>query len=250
MGMIFEPVPLTAPFYGKLWDKLRPEYRFAHEMPTIQPVKESFTPGEEIELYIPPPSAVRVWFVSADQTTVVQIQPDRFTYNWRKIGDREYPLYPNVRKGFASRLDRFEKFLQENELGGLRPSQYELTYVNQVAHSGSPRALIEIGKVLPDFSWRRDSERFLQEPESFEWTTSFAFAQAFTRLHAKVAVREVNKKRVVWLELTARGMPNDNSRASLWTWFDAAHDIVVRSFADLTSDSAKHAWGARYVDDR
>src|SRR5690606_34950400 len=100
-----------------------------------------------------------------------------------------YPRYPGVISEFKASLDRFDTFLASRSLGILEPTQYELTYVNLIPKGDGWESLDQIGGLLPDFSWRNVSERFLPEPEQNQWNTTFLLPEQSGRL--RVAIQKV-----------------------------------------------------------
>jgi len=243
-GILFEELSsLQAVHFGHLWDKLRPEYDHAREMPLLAPTFEALgrPPRVQIQLSELPPLP-RTWLLTPSENRIVQIQRDRYLHNWKKVNPAdEYPRYSTVIEMFRKRVETFEQFLLENNLGAMAPIQYEMTYVNHIpsgvvwAHPG------DVGNVFPDFRWRADTTRFLPEPEQINWRTSFLLPNDQGRLHVTIRNmrRSADETPVVLLDLTARGMPRDNSREMMWSWFDLAHEWIVRSFTDLTSDEVR-----------
>ena len=106
-------------------------------------------------------------------------------------------------------------------------------------------SLSTIGKALPDFNWRGAAGRFLGIPEGFSWRTSFALPDQAGRLHATIhsGTRRTDSAPVVVLNLTARGLPRSDGRSEIWTWFDLAHEWIVRGFTDLTGGEFHQRWG-------
>src|SRR6266404_4193986 len=97
-GVTFKPLPkLLAPHLGILWSKFRTEYPTCLEAEPLLPVVETFDGGEagapDFSMqYLP-----RVWFVSRDQSAIIQVQRDRLLHNWRKMRSTdEYPRYTVV----------------------------------------------------------------------------------------------------------------------------------------------------------
>ena len=138
------------------------------------------------------PPIPRVWFVSDDQTWVIQVQRDRFVYNWRsQSADAKYPRFPKILNSFEKCLAVFKRFLDEIGAGQLVPVQYELTYVNHVLQGQGWHSLADIGDVFPDFGWRSRVARFLGEPEGVNWQTQFLLPQRAGRLHMTALAREI-----------------------------------------------------------
>ena len=146
---------------------------------------------------------------------------------------------------FRDNLLNFESFLHENDLGNIRPVQYEMTYINHIEQKDNWATLGGMGNIFPDFSWRIDQGRFLPEPEAVNWKTIFLLPNRAGRLYVTInnGIRVHDKQPVMNLEVTARGMPDNLSKEAMWGWFDIAHEWIVRGFTDLTSDYVhKNIW--------
>ncbi len=86
----------TAVHPGIYWQKVRNSYPKVNIQPPLSPVLELFgdeKPKMEAQLS-PIPPLPRCWFLDDSQNRLVQIQPDRFLHNWKKVtGQEEYPRY-------------------------------------------------------------------------------------------------------------------------------------------------------------
>jgi len=243
-GILFEPVKaLLAPHFGLLWEKYKPDYFSCREIPPLAPTIEHFTevPPFDIQLTDIPPLP-RIWFVHKNDNAIVQVQRDRFLHNWRKSKpEDEYPRYPMVIAFFKDRLSQFRSFLEENELGVIKPLQYEMTYINHIPQGDAWQNLNEIGKVFPDFARRVNKHQFLPEPEGINWRTSFVLPDEPGRLHVTIKHgkhRETGKPLLI-LDLTVRGIGSDRSSEGIWPWFDLAREWIVRGFTDLTGEEVQ-----------
>jgi len=128
---------LLSPHLGVLWQRFQPDYPFCDDLTPITP-KIEFSEQQKIEQVTISniPELPRVWFINQDGTRIIQIQRDRFIYNWRKVDpDNEYPRYNLLIQTFQDHLAEFNRFVKEAELGQIQPyQQYELTYINQIHH--------------------------------------------------------------------------------------------------------------------
>lgn len=249
-GITFEPIKgLAAPYLGLLWQKFRSQYPRCREVAPLLPVIEKF--DESIPSVENPPfggefPGPRIWFETTDGNGLIQVQRDRLLHNWKKERDEDqYPHYDYVIKNFRDSLATFEEFLNENELGAIEPIQYELTYINHILEGAGWTALSDLRKIFPDFSWRSIDKRFLPLPETINWQTSFALPNKSGRLHASIRLgkRRSDRRSTFLFELTARGILENKSRSAMWSWFDVAHQWIVRGFTDLTSeDLHKTVW--------
>jgi uncharacterized protein (TIGR04255 family) len=152
----------------------------------------------------------------------------------------EYPRYDTVIRLFEQRLETFEAFLAEHGIGKIDPRQYELTYINHVPKGDGWSTLGHAGKVFRDFV-RDGGGRFLPEPESINWKSTFNLPDTTGRLHATIrdAIKADERTPILQLEMTARGIPSSTARDAMRTWFDMAHEWIVRGFADLTAETVR-----------
>ncbi len=232
------------PHVGIFWSSLRGEFPETAERPPLDPMIEvTGSPSLRFELVQTPP-VPRVWLITANGSNLIQIQRDRFLYNWKRVTEADaYPSYDKVIVEFEAQLERFRKFLASERLGAMVFRQYELTYVNHIA-KGNGLELSGEYRVLIDHQRNAAESRFLPEPEGFNWRTAYALPDESGRLHihAQSAIRK-SGERIVRLDLTARGMPKTNDEAARRPWFDLAHDWITHGFADATSRDLHKAWG-------
>jgi uncharacterized protein (TIGR04255 family) len=235
---------LLAPHLGLLWEKFKADYPNCREVAPLAPVIEEFREEKQFNIeFQEVPPLPRIWFIHKNNNGILQVQRDRFLHNWRKIKpEEEYPRYPKVIEMFKSMLSLFEFFLHENKFEKLTPLQYEMTYINHIVEGKGWSKLSEIGKVLPDFSFRQNPKRFLPDPEIINWRTSFLLPDEAGRMH--VTIRNGSRKEggepLLLLDLTVRGLGNGDMES----WFNLARKWIVCGFADLTGDKIqKEIWG-------
>ncbi|MDG3008440.1 TIGR04255 family protein [Paludisphaera mucosa] len=244
-GLSFDPVKeLLAPYLGLLWERYKPAFSTCQELPPLPTVFETATgTGGEPEFQILDlPPLPRIWFEETEGNGLIQVQRERFHYNWRrKSDDDEYPHFESVFALFKEKLDAFRDFLRELRPEELTPKQLELTYVNHIDFSLGLDSVIDMGKVFSDFSWKRHEGRL--EPESANWRLAFRFPNGQGRLHVNVrsAMRISDSKPIILFDLTARGIGDDRTQKGIDTWFRDAHDSIVRAFVELTTRDMQEA---------
>ena len=244
-GVQFNKVPIKPPDTGILWERLgRKAYPECKEMPPLPPVVERFdvasSQTERLtfeELTHPP--LPRLFFINASKNHLIQVQQDRLHQNWRRLkSDEKYPRYATLYPKFVESWKLFSSFVNELNLGPLEPNQYELTYVNHIPRGQGWVNLSDVENVFRDFQCKvRD--RFLPEPENLAWRKIYRLPNDSGRLHAslRLAVSRESKDRIMILDLTARGfIPN-----KMDSWFDTAHEWIVKGFADLTGPSIQNS---------
>jgi uncharacterized protein (TIGR04255 family) len=243
-GVLFQELNgLLAAHVGKLWEKFQPEYVKVRETSPLAPAIEILgeVSAAQIRLTDIPPLA-RTWFMTESENGIVQIQRDRFIHNWKRVGPKdEYPRYTNVIEMFQQHLATFQEFVDEFELGTVKPIQYEMTYVNHIPQGEGWNSLHDVGDMFPDFGHRSDNDRFLPMPDQLNWRTSFLLPKKEGRLHTVVRHIHptVDEKQLLLFELTARGIPRDDGINAMRAWFEMAHEWIVRGFTDLTSESVR-----------
>lgn len=169
--MQFEPLDgLRTPQLGFLWQRYRDRFPKFEERLLLDPSVEQYG-GEGVvvpTLQLQPidgPPAPRLWFISRDDTRLIQVQRDRFVHNWRKVTDAgQYPRYREVRETFGHELEEFRHFLDAEKLGELVPNQCEVTYVNNLVAGAGWDRLGELDEILAIWSGATN-KKFLPEPE-------------------------------------------------------------------------------------
>ena len=233
-GLQFEAMTsLLVPHFGLLWRAFRKEYPKIDEKPPLTSRFEHFGPRaleieQTIELSDTPPLP-RVWFISDDDSFIIQLQRDRFLHNWRRVGPGdEYPRFETLFPLFCQRYESFLQFLSAAGLEEPKLNQFELTYVNHIPFDYIAN---DVGEVFPDHVWRPKG-RFLSRPESFNWRSSFDLPDQQGRMHvvARTARSIPTGEPLLSVEITARGTSSQSDE-----WFRTAREYIVRGFEDLTS---------------
>ena len=234
-GAVFQPIDgFSAAFFGLLWDRFGEEFtRTADHSPLLWPAQQP--PPGHIRVHLEPGVGLpRVWFYTEDRRRLIQVQRDRFHFNWqrREEGD-EYPQFPVVYKEYKRHLGTLHEFLSEGGLPEPQPVQYELTYLNHIPVDEVWQGYHHLGRVLPDIAWRDRQGRFLPAPEHLHWEVGFPMKGGAGVLAAKA--RSVRRRDTgelaLALELTARGPAG---ALAMDRWFRIGHEWIVKSFAELT----------------
>lgn len=250
-SVLFTPIKeLLSPYIGFLWHSFQPQYPFCQDATPIDSNIESIeelNTETEIELRDIPPLR-RVLFFNSDKTRIIQIQPDMFVHNWRKVAtESEYPRYNSLLSRFKEHLATFDDFLAKSQLGKVEPLQYELTYVNEIPIGQGWLTPEDIGQIFPDIKWKVNTDRFLPHPQTIDWKAYFDLPDKLGRLYASVELVTIDEQSTILFELTVRGIDNYTSLDKLQNWFDIAHEWIVYAFADLTDEETQtKIWKRKY----
>jgi uncharacterized protein (TIGR04255 family) len=253
LGIQFEPLPaLDLLQIGRLWTLFRDEYPKHELQPMLAAQFETFEQPVMEELVFPlgmDSQPARCWFLSEDETALVQVQMDRLILNWRKkSGKGTYPRYESMRQRLEQALTMFAGFLRSEQLGEVAPNQCEVTYVNHMEQGKGWTKPSEVASVFPGFAGRWSSE-FLPEPEDVRAALRFVIpgpdpTHPLGRLHAQIEprYRRQDNSPLLSLTMTARLRPMAKDLAGAMSSLDLGREWIVRGFAALTADPMHKIW--------
>ena len=232
-GMRFQtPDNLKIPHLGLLWDKFRNNY------PNIQHAPQIVEKGQLlIDVAGGGTPLPRVWFLNQKDDQLIQVQFDRFYFNWRSR-QRSYPRYEYIIKQFQDVFKVMEGFFKEFNLGDLVPVEYELSYINHIVQGEGWNNMDDVLKMFSDFTWQQRKERFLSNPLSAAWVAEFPIAEnnGLLIVNLKQATRREDNKPLFVLELRAKS-DAFSQKHDYRKWYDLAHQWIVRGFTDLTTEN-------------
>lgn len=252
LGLQFEPLAgLSTAHMGLLWQRFRSQLPLIEEHPPLPPAVEKFEPPPpaQVEVSIEEkPPAPRVWFLNESKSELVQVQPDRFIHNWRKIeGIEPYPRYEPIRGKFRDEVAVLERFLTDEKLGPLVVNQCEVTYVNHIEPSGLWDRHGQLERIFRVWSGLGGAS-FLKVPEDAGLRMRFAIldikGKPVGRLHAAIqpAWKKTDNSPILVLTLTARGRPAGEGIDGAFAFFELGREWIVRGFADLTTPGMHRVW--------
>lgn len=231
-GIGFNAPDFSSIHFGLYWQSIRDRF------PT-PPLDKP--PIGAIEIMASIPSLRRVWFESADRRRLIQLQADRFHYNWRRLSERdEYPHFDVLYPHFEKEWNAFQEWWIELDKLPIQPVHYELTYLNQIDSEfgwQSPRDTPKIFSFL-DISL----PHFLPQLDSHDFNMIFSLPneQGSLAMRLNQVKRLEDDSNMLILELTAR---STDCNSPIFSWFSESHEDIVRTFVELLSDTVKEAWG-------
>lgn len=239
------PTPIMSGHVGRFWEQVVEEFPTAEDVPPIDPILEAHKEGGRIGIEISNlPRLRRTWLIAADGRSLIQIQSDRFLFNWKRESfEITYPSYGNVIESFEARYEQFKDFLDKAGVGKPSCRQLELTYVNHITDANGLSEVLQ-SDGLVDQTRRKTDKRFLPEPDDFNWRTSYQLPKSWGHLHVAASTANLKStgEKIVRLDLMARGVP-DNPETQRREWFDLGHEWITRGFTDITSDRLHKIWG-------
>jgi len=234
LGRTFLPrADFLIPHYGAFWSQLRDRYpKVEHASPIVEP---SDVLNESV--FLP-----RVWLISDDSASLVQLQQNRLHLNWRQTERMNaYVRFPAIKKEFIDVWGKFEEFVLTTTGQPIQPVGAELTYTNFIEVVGATSANEIAQEALLDWGWAKQ-ERFLSPPKAFAHNYTFGLPNGNDSLNVAIAAvrRKDSNSEALKLELTVKG--KCQSDGSFEEWSNGAHDFLVQSFKDLTKPSMHQQW--------
>lgn len=230
LGVVFAPRPdILIAHIGDFWSLIRDRYpRSEHAQLVLgeneAPVQDRF--GN----WLP-----RVWFISDDDSMLVQIQQDRLYVNWRTTEkSAPYPRFPAIKQEFDRVWSLFEARMAE--LTGARPvpGRIELSYTNFILGGEVLRPSTDLSRVLKDFRWA-DDHKFLSPPTGIAVNMTFPLRSGSGNLRVRSATAERTSDRARGLQLELQVVASPNSGQSIDQLIEEGHGTIIQAFEDLTT---------------
>ena len=232
-------VELHAPQLGQLQAALPPEFKRTQTAPPLPPV--TFSPAwilaQSLQAIADRYQLPRTLLIKEDDSAFIQVQRDRFVFNWRQSESKnEYPSYVVVIAEFKKMLDIFVKFTETARVGALSLTGMELAYVNHFSFGRELSDLSSIETVFPFFAWHKSGNPAFRLISGINWHTQFDLPDGEGQLHFTVqtAQSRAEGKPLLRSDLVARKLAPEIPLESIWAWFERAHIHIVTGFADVT----------------
>lgn len=251
IGAQFEPIrQFRQAHIGLFWNEIRADYPVVQDQPRLETPVEPIDwapigPSFHIEVLDSPP-VQRAWFVSSDDSLLVQVQNDRLIHNWRHRGEG-YPRFEPLLERFWSRLDTYEKVIGRADLQMTSVQQIEVTYVNWV--------LVEAVEKFfrPSSAAQLDVPEIGPLPDAQLWSARYPVRRDGQVIGVLVIeaqpARRVERNQVLagfQLALTFRApVTAGATREELSSLLLRGRDAIVRSFTAVTTTEMHQIWGRR-----
>jgi len=241
IGTQFEDIKGFTPLYlSNFWEKINKNIFItpaeeASSFPKLnQESRIQFTSG------VPP---TRFIFKNEIGDSLIQLQQDRFIYNWKKIKQNiEYPRYEKVIQDFYGFYRQFENTLQEVNIESLKLEMLELTYVNIIPLKVLSEDLGNVSNLLIDAQW--NPKKALSSPKGidFSWWFEDKALNAKMKIHVVSGQQKEDGAAVIKIELSVRGHAPDKNITKCQKWFDDSHEWIVKAFDEITSENVHKEW--------
>ena len=231
VGAQFEEFVFGSGFIFNFYQKNKNDYPIVREDALLSSVIERMEGPDQHKILNTQNS--RKLFFNTNETKLIQLQPDRLLFNWRKTSDdEEYPHFDSVFKEFKKIYDGLV-----NEDLQQKINQLEMTYVDHFLMEDFKQNDYNPSQVLNII----DLTTF-DEVKSIEQNISFPVRNLNSNIHLNIrsATRKNDQKKILRMDTTCRGAPGNKD---INNWYEEAHDKLLELFSHITTDKAKTKWG-------
>lgn len=242
LSVLFQSLDkLMAPHLGDIWQPFKKDgFINITQHPQVQPTIETFPHSSRSgQFHFNVPDLARTWFIHENEDQIIQVQRDRFTYNWHKTeSNQQYPGFSSIWDTFEKYYNCFYQIINNIDIGIVKPLQYELTYIDQLWKGDGWNTLSEISKIYDIFLDFQKNELFWSEVESLTFRTSFWNTDLNSRLYLTIRDRTKipEEKQTLQTDFTMRGFPED-SDCTMKDWFELAREQIRQKFICLFTEN-------------
>jgi len=245
LGVQFTPVNGYKSVYSaKVWELFKENFPKVQEFPLTETQFETFggmnvQPSFQLQVGTPPVGS-RLWFLSDDESHILQFQPDRLVTNWRKQkGSQSYPRFEGIAESFEKNLQVLAEYFGSSFKCQIDINQVEVVYVNIIP-------VDDFSQANNWFSLWVDGDLNIESlSTSFNEVIFDESNKPFARL--KYEIQSVfshdGKNKAFTLSLTYRGKPTENDIESAMKFIELGRETIVSRFDQITTDKAHQIWG-------
>jgi uncharacterized protein (TIGR04255 family) len=242
------------PHFGLYWQTIQSEYQKVEDRPRLDEAVELFPRnivpkhGFRISGRVLPD---RVWYTAQSGSELIQLQPNRFLFNWRRQEPTDsYQSYEKSSSKFLGEFENFCRFCHQQELEAPKPNLCEVTYVNHIMPEGDESAIDLFATTFTGLAWELSDER-LPPPESTTFNRVYVIEKGgrkVGRLYAEASIailqEDQGRREFVRLHMTGRVNHPAEGKVALADSLRLAHDWVVNGFASMSHpEIQKKRWG-------
>lgn len=224
---------------SEIYEALGKEQSFPER--SVQPPlhKPTSSPGVFISNV---PEMPRYWFTSKDKKSLVQIQPDRFIYNWRKKRKKKpYTRFEEVFKEFDKYHSAFISGLKKSYK---RLPEYEalrLTYINFVPISDFGTQIADISKLFKGFDF---NSNWPNKPKNIRHVFFYDVEELKSEMRIIIdsVLRNDDATPAIRFEIQIGGSVIDGDKPPFKKWYMEARKKINCTFKEMTQPGMHKIW--------
>lgn len=244
------------PHLGLVWEEFNSEFPLIEEHPYFPPSFETFgmpapfmIPNANFQI-ITRPEMMRINFLNAEKTQLLQVQRDRFLHNWRKTGEGDdYPRFERMIETFATGLRKFIAVIDRENLGPVVPNQCEVTYFNQIPVPENETIWFQFAQTFPGIAGAGAIDG-VGEPEDARFVLRYIIPADDGSPLGRVTVaaqpaRRADGVTIIQFTLVARGKPVTLDVPGVLDFLARGRILLNRVFKKITSSTMQERWGRK-----
>ncbi|MGH9199462.1 MAG: TIGR04255 family protein, partial [Acidimicrobiia bacterium] len=222
------------------------------QQPILPPMVERFDvalPTQGFEITFEAQAGLpRSWFISSDDARLVQLQPDRFSLNWRRSESaRPYPHYGALRADMGRYVELLVQCVTDS---GRRPPEINLVEVLYVNHvelpERQPHSHADLARIINRVR-SSPEDAFLGTAEDTQFQARWRIPtvdQPSGRLYlsAVPGLRPPGPVPIYVVNVTGRVLPKEGNLSGAMEALDLAHQWIVLGFVDVTTPEMHELW--------
>ncbi len=178
----------------------------------------------------------RKLFINNEEDKLIQIQPDKILFNWRKMNNKTlYPRFLKVYKEFTECLDSINKIVSYNDF----INQYEITYIDHFQIDLFNISSFNISKLFNIFPLNENEEI---SNIGINYSIPQNLLNGNLNVLIQSAIRSTDNKKIIVLESTCRGF---NKNISIDNWFNDSHVVLYNHFFSILNEDTKKILGIK-----
>lgn len=249
--MIFEEfAQFSVGDYGLFWERIRNDFPTCTTQSPLEPLIESFgdfSPAGVKFRLVGHDVLPRCIYRSGDGGELIQLQRDRFTFNWCYVDGSTYPHFEATLRRYRELLNKFSDFVESRGWGALIVRQCEVTNVNIVQRKQFGQSFAEAHKAfrMPELAplingLEQEHSTILTQ---FSIMDQESHGRPVGRLHTNLApTRNEDSGEPAWrFDLTARSIPL-SSQGEVDSFFALARSAINSAFIASTTQLAHEIW--------
>jgi len=228
--------------FGFFWKSIEEEYPRYDIKPPIGAPSDSAIVIDPSQLSQLP---LRCWFYHKSNSKIIQVQADRFIYNWRRyITEDNYPRYESIRADLQAQWNSFCNFLESNNKKIPQITGCEITYINHIKRGDEWNNYSDLPKLIKLIPELVIKDEELWDPSSIAFQSVYSLPDNLGDLLILIqsAVYSPDQNDIIQMRLTATGEPESSNIEDVMKWLDKGREKVVMAFASITTELAHKKW--------
>lgn len=253
IGVQFDALKnLSTGYFGKYWNTLNQnEWSVSTDAQELPPQYERFGSDglfpldpHTLQLQFSQAPRLRVQIRNAANDRLIQLQNGRLHLNWLRANEAaDYPRYPQIKREFLEHWLRFQEFVDQCQIGKLKPNQWEVTYLNHIPQGTIWNSPADWNFFKPLNSVKPEGD--LHQLQNFNGEWSYEIPDQKGRLHIRWQHTTRNEQKLIVITMTARGPLVHGTADELSEGLDCGRRHIIESFAALMDDKANAYWGLK-----